>query len=199
MPEIVRVVSRRVPAIRWSCRACHDLVPFDCSERFRANSNGKLVDIWLIYRCRRCEARKNLTVVERRPVSRVPRPLLHAAQTNDAALARQLARDVGLVRRNGAVIADGDEWEIDAPRPGRPSVVLDLAEPMLVRLDAVVAAATGWSRRAVRAACADGALVLSPPGRVDALRLWSGPVSVSGTGRACDGPASSAGPSPAHG
>jgi hypothetical protein len=105
---------------------------FDCSERFRANCNGKLVDIWLIYRCRRCESTKNITIVERRPVSKVPRDLLEAAQDNDAAVARALARRVNMK------FAEGDAWDIDATAtlPFR----IELPEPLVVRLDHVVAA-----------------------------------------------------------
>jgi hypothetical protein len=105
---------------------------FDCSERFRANCNGKLVDIWLIYRCRKCGSTKNITIVERRPVSKVPRDLLEAAQDNDAVVARHWARRVNVT------FAEGDEWEIDrvASLPFR----LELAEPLVLRLDHVVAA-----------------------------------------------------------
>ena len=130
-PCVVHVSSTRPPAISWPCPRCRSTV-FDCSERFRANCNGKLVDIWLIYRCRRCEATKNITIVERRPVSKVPRHLLEAAQDNDAVVARRWARRVN------ATFAEGDVWEIDrvAMLPFR----LELPEPLVLRLDHVVAA-----------------------------------------------------------
>ncbi|MEA3054836.1 MAG: hypothetical protein QOD30_268 [Actinomycetota bacterium] len=137
-PCVVHVSSTRPPAITWPCPRCRSTV-FDCSERFRANCNGKLVDIWLIYRCRRCESTKNITIVERRPVSKVPRDLLHAAQDNDAVAARGLARDVGLLRSNGMAVAEGDEWEVD--RTAGLPLQLVFPEPLLVRLDHVAAAA----------------------------------------------------------
>ena len=130
-PCVVHVSSTRPPAITWPCPRCKSTV-FDCSERFRANCNGKLVDIWLIYRCRRCESTKNITIVERRPVSKVPRDLLEAAQDNDAVVARAWARRVNVT------FAEGDQWEIDrvASLPFR----LELAEPLVLRLDHLVAA-----------------------------------------------------------
>ena len=136
-PCVVHVSSTRPPAITWPCPRCRSTV-FDCSERFRANCNGKLVDIWLIYRCRRCESTKNITIVERRPVAKVPRDLLDAAQDNDAVVARALARRVS------APFAEGDQWEVDgvATLPFR----LELPEPLVVRLDHVVAAALGVAR-----------------------------------------------------
>jgi len=163
------VVSSATPTITWRCPTCHRPEPFASSDRFRANANGKLVDVWLIYRCVRCDATKNITVVERTPVRRVDPALLSAAEANDARVARRLARDVDLLRRNGAAVATGDQWSlcVDAREDG--PLRLDFPEPLLVRLDAVVAAATGRSRREVRSS-----LVL-PPGspRPDALRLWS--------------------------
>src|SRR5258708_7022324 len=95
----ITVTSRQAPTIRWRCPMCNRPETFVCSERFRANSNGKAVDIWLIYKCSRCDATKNITVVERTPVRKVPVDLLSAAEANDAPTARRLARDVGLIRR----------------------------------------------------------------------------------------------------
>ena len=141
--HVVRVTSRRAPSIAWSCARCRSKV-FECSERFRANSNGKLVDIWLIYRCRQCAATKNVTIVERGPVSRVSRELLLAAETNDALFARQCARDVGLLRCNGIAIAEGDDWDVDCL--GALPLSLVFPEPLLVRLDRVLAAALGVPR-----------------------------------------------------
>ncbi|HVF32381.1 MAG TPA: DUF1062 domain-containing protein [Acidimicrobiales bacterium] len=163
------VVSSALPTITWRCPGCHRPEAFASSERFRANANGKLIDIWLVYRCTRCEATKNITVVERTPVRRVDPRLLRAAEADDAGVARRLARDVGLLRRNGASIAAGDAWSLatDAgPEDGR--LELELPEPLLVRLDAIVAAATGRPAREVRPA------IGLPPGspRPDALRLW---------------------------
>ena len=137
-PCVVRVSSTRPPAITWPCPRCRSTV-FDCSERFRANCNGKLVDIWLIYRCRQCESTKNITVVERRPVARVPRDLLRAAEENDGVVARRVARDISLLKRNGAAVAEGDEWIVD--RTGELPLRLVFEEPLLVRLDRVLAAA----------------------------------------------------------
>lgn len=166
----VTVTSTAAPTIRWRCPTCHRPEAFATSERFRTNANGKLVDIWLVYRCRRCDATKNLTVVERTPVRKVAPALLRAAEHNDAATARRLARDLDLLRRNGAAVGAGDAWVVDPPAGAEPQGRLRVLfpEPLLVRLDAVLAGAAGVARSALRRR-----LVL-PPGspRPDALRLW---------------------------
>jgi hypothetical protein len=165
---VVRVTSRRAPSIRWSCPSCRSAQPFDCSERFRANARGSLIDIWLIYRCRRCDATKNLTVLERTPVAKIPRAVLDAAHRNDASVARSIARDLGLLRRNGAAIAEGDDWRIDSTATSH--AVLELPEPLLIRLDAVLAAAFGLPRSKLP----PGTLTVDRAGRLDRLRLWDG-------------------------
>ena len=170
--SVVRVTSRRAPTIRWSCSSCGGPRPFECSERFRANANGKRVDIWLIYRCTRCDRTKNLTVVERQRVASVPRALLDAAHCNDAAVARAVARDRSLLRRNGAAVVEGDDWITDGTADR--DAILDLPEPLLIRLDTVAAAVLGVSRSVVRA----GALEVDAAGRTDALSLWRGPLRI---------------------
>lgn len=178
---VFTVLSIRPPTITWRCPTCHRPETFACSERFRANSNGKLVDIWLIYRCVRCETTKNITVLERTPVRRVPPGLLGAAQDNDGATARRLARDVDLLRRAGAALAAGDDWTVSPAcpptngagdvRPEERGIRLSLPEPLILRLDVVVARIVGMPRRIVREAMALPAGAARP----DALRRW-GPV-----------------------
>lgn len=170
MPYRCTVVSVALPTIRTHCRKCGVDRPFVCSERFRANGNGKLVDIWLLYRCTRCDATRNITVVERTPVHRVDRALLDAAYDNDAPTARRLARDVSMLRRAGVIVDAGDEWAVDS-RPPPATVermVLELPEPLLVRLDGVLAGTLGVNRRTARQAVR----VVDDSGRLDTLRLW---------------------------
>ena len=158
MPFVV--TSTATPPITWHCPTCRRRERFACSERFRANANGKLVDIWLIYRCVQCDQTKNITVVERRPVTKVPRQLLEAAMDNDAATARRLSRDVSLLKRAGARVAGPDEWQVEGA-----GTALQFAEPLLVRLDAVLRV-LGMD---LHAPGADPS-----PIRLDRLRVWSG-------------------------
>jgi hypothetical protein len=177
----ISVVSHSTPPISWHCRTCGRLQPFDCTERFRANSNGKLVDVWLIYGCRQCDTTKNITVAERTPVRRLPEGLLARAIANDALTARRLARDKQLLRRNGVQAACADAWELlPAPLPALErddvtTIALEFPEPLLVRLDAVLARVVAVPRKTVRALIDTGALDLDGvKTRPDALRLWAG-------------------------
>ena len=166
------VVSVARPAIRTHCRRCGTDRRFVCAEQFRANGNGKLVDIWLLYRCAECDSTRNVTVVERTAVHRIDRCLLEAAYDNDPSVARRCARDRALLRRAGVAVDGGDEWAVaEGPPPSRPPdrFVLQFDEPLLVRLDAVAAGVLGVPRSAVR-----GRLTVEGrSARLDGLRLWS--------------------------
>ncbi|HUP85990.1 MAG TPA: DUF1062 domain-containing protein [Acidimicrobiales bacterium] len=164
------VTSVALPTIRTHCRSCRDTRRFACRERFRANGNGKLVDIWLLYACTHCDATRNVTVVERTAVRKVARPLLDAAYDNDVAVARRMARDVSMLRRAGVGVDTGDEWQV-TPSTGCACdrLVLELPEPLLVRLDAVVASALEVPRSVARDSVG---VIGGGSGRLDALRLW---------------------------
>jgi hypothetical protein len=178
--ETIRVLSRRAPTLVWHCSRCHEQRVFECSELFRANANGKLIDIWLTYRCRHCQNTRNLTVVERTPVSRLPAGLLEAAQSNDGQTARRLARDLTLIQRNSAVVAEGDECQCSTParpvwgREGELEIIVEFPEPLLVRLDGLMAIALGVSRTKLRKLVDAGIVGVSESGRTTTLRVWNG-------------------------
>ena len=185
--ETVRVLSRRAPTLVWHCARCHEPSVFECSELFRANANGKLIDIWLTYRCRQCDNTRNLTVVERTPVNRLPAGLLEAAHSNDQTTARRIARDVNVIRRNGAVVAEGDECEYSTPaepalsREDGLEIFVEFPDPLLVRLDSLLVVALAVSRTTLRRLVAVGIVAVDAPGSTSKLRIWSGVVvTVSG-------------------
>lgn len=47
------------------CAGCGSKQIFTCKGRFRVNSNGNLLDVWLIYGCEKCEHTYNLPIYER--------------------------------------------------------------------------------------------------------------------------------------
>lgn len=104
---------------------------------------------------------------------RIDRCLLEAAYDNDPSVARRYARDLTLLRRAGVAVATGDEWAVvDSPPPPPclpDELVVELPEPLLVRLDAVAAGVLGLSRSAVRGRLAVG----DRSARLDGLRLWT--------------------------
>ena len=81
------------------------------SGKFRINANGKNVDVWLIYRCKKCKHTWNLTIYERTRPGKIPSELFEAFQTNDMEIAMAYGRDIDFLKKNRA--------EFDSVRAGR--------------------------------------------------------------------------------
>ena len=58
------VKARNVPLLKRKCNHC-DSNKFYCSEKFRINAQKKNIDIWLIYRCIKCDSTFNMTIISR--------------------------------------------------------------------------------------------------------------------------------------
>lgn len=84
------------------CGGCGKKQEFMNSGRFRVNANGNNVDVWLIYRCKKCKHSWNLTIYERTRPSKIPHELFEAFQENDAETALAYGRSVEFLRKNRA-------------------------------------------------------------------------------------------------
>ena len=84
------------------CGGCGKKQEFVNSGKFRVNANGKNVDVWLIYRCKKCKHSWNLTVYERTRPGRIPPELFEAFQDNDWDTAMEYGRDLDFLKRNRA-------------------------------------------------------------------------------------------------
>lgn len=184
---VVQVVADGYPRIARWCPNCNRNQPFVCTGKFRVNANGKLLDIWLLYRCAKCEFTFNLTIVERANVDRVDRAFLNAAFSNDHGTAARYARDVGLLKRSKVTLESGDDWRMtssasDLLQSASDNLLrLEFPTPLIVRLHHVLAQALGISRSRLAALERSGAFRLLTPGNGKVLRLWSScDVEVSG-------------------
>lgn len=82
------------------CGGCGKKQEFVNSKKFRVNANGNLVDVWLIYRCKKCKHSLNLTVYERTRPQKIPEDLFHAFQSNDEETALSYGENVEFLKRN---------------------------------------------------------------------------------------------------
>ena len=78
------------------CSKCKKASRFACSGKFRVNANGKHLDVWLIYRCERCNTTWNQEIYARVKPSRIDKELYQAFLENDWDTALRYAGD----RRN---------------------------------------------------------------------------------------------------
>lgn len=84
------------------CGGCKKKREFINSGKFRVNANRSRVDVWLIYRCKKCKHTWNLTIYERTKVSRIPAGEYELFVENDRDLACKYGNDVDFLKRNKA-------------------------------------------------------------------------------------------------
>ena len=72
------------------------------SGKFRVNASGKSVDVWLVYRCKKCKHSWNLTIYERTKPGKIPTELWEAFLDNDGETAMAYGRDIDFLKRNSA-------------------------------------------------------------------------------------------------
>lgn len=158
------VSAIELPRIRRRCPGCRAPRHFDCSHRFRVNANGRRIDAWLIYNCERCKDRLNAPVLERVPVASIDPARLSSLERNDPGAVRESAFDLAVLGRcGGEVIVPG--FAITRRDDGLEVIVVELADPIRVRLDRLLARGLGLSRRAVSERLDRGELSIDPPDR----------------------------------
>ena len=84
------------------CGGCGKKQEFINSGKFRVNANGNSVDVWLIYRCKKCKHPWNLTVYERVKPKRIPQDMYECFMDNDIELACEYGNDIDFLKRNNA-------------------------------------------------------------------------------------------------
>lgn len=84
------------------CGGCGKKQEFQNSGKFRVNANGNKVDVWLIYRCKKCKHSWNLTIYERTKPAKISRELYELFLSNDADTAITFGNNVDFLKRNKA-------------------------------------------------------------------------------------------------
>ena len=84
------------------CKKCKRKTMFNSSGLFRVNAHRKSLDVWLIYKCKKCNTTWNLTVLSRVAAGSIQPELLRGFHENDIELAERYTSDAALIKRNGA-------------------------------------------------------------------------------------------------
>jgi len=186
--ECWEVTPLAPPRLIRHCPGCNATRPFVCAGTFRVNAQKKTLDAWLNYRCERCGSAWKCPIVERRPVGRVDPLLLEAFFRHDPIVARQLAFDLPLLRRQK--VPTEASTEVTVRRATIAAAVDDVAPLCIrlsvpyactIRLDQLLARQLGLSRAALRNLQAQGEINVSPENDralraaiCDGQRIWIG-------------------------
>ncbi|MGE8555496.1 MAG: DUF1062 domain-containing protein [Chryseobacterium jejuense] len=106
------VKAQNTPLLKKKCNHC-DSERFYCSDKFRLNAQKKNIDIWLIYRCVKCNTRYNMTIFSRIRTESISKEIFNRLSENDVDLAWEYAFSRETRRKNNAEAdLDSVEYEI---------------------------------------------------------------------------------------
>ncbi len=96
---IWEVKAKNAPYLKRKCNRCNS-GKFYCSNKFRVNAQKKCIDVWLIYKCVKCDSTYNMTILSRTNPEQINKELLSKFFENDEALAMKYAFSSETLRRN---------------------------------------------------------------------------------------------------
>ena len=183
-----------LPAIVKTCPTCRS-TRHHPTGKFRVNANSKLIDVWMLINCERCDRTSKIPIHERINVRALENERLVMFEKNDPAMARRLAMDASLASRAGYRLDWSGTWELETDMPfcelerADPApleVVIRFELPAPIRVEKLLMAGFGLSRSVARRMVDTGRIRL--PMAVDArasedftLFVITGPASSSGS------------------
>lgn len=106
------VKVNNTPLLIKKCSHC-DSDRFYCSDKFRMNAQKKNIDVWLIYRCVKCDNTCNLTLLSRSKPDLIDKTLFHSFSMNDKDTAWKYAFSTEMERKNNLRLDYGSvEYEV---------------------------------------------------------------------------------------
>ncbi len=126
-----------LPNAAPACNVKRDFAP---SGAIRVNSQKKLLDIWSIYKCTRCDYTWNIALFSRLHVSKINRKLLQRLMQNDAAMVHYYAADLATLKRNRAEPSGQpdfrihEQWSVTLMACQRITVRVRVSQPFRISL-----------------------------------------------------------------
>ena len=124
---------KNCPLLIKKCSHC-DSDRFYCSDKFRMNAQKKNIDVWLIYRCVKCDNTCNMTLLSRTKPDLIDKKLFHSFSMNDRETAWQYAFSAGMASKNNLHL-DYDSVEYEVMSDISSEVIMDMTgEVISVRI-----------------------------------------------------------------
>ncbi|MBQ0895095.1 DUF1062 domain-containing protein [Micromonospora sp. U56] len=139
-----------LPLLTFRCVHRHYGLARTGDGKFRANANGKLLDIWLLVPCVSCDRTSKITVHDRVPARYLDPILLEGYSGNSSSLLARVLLDPLIARRNRF----DSIWELlapshpESPWPVQVSVLFD--DPVPLRPDRLITQGAGHQPRGDR-------------------------------------------------
>ncbi|MEO1263813.1 MAG: DUF1062 domain-containing protein [Bacteroidota bacterium] len=112
--EIIwEIRAKNTPLLKRKCNRC-DNNSFYCSEKFRINAQKKKIDIWLIYKCGKCDNTYNMTILNRTNTATINKDLFDKFSENNLETVWEYAFSQETARKNNVTLDYGSvKYDID--------------------------------------------------------------------------------------
>lgn len=97
---ILEIIPQTTPLIKRKCSKCKSNSLYYCSEKFRLNAQKKNIDVWLIYKCTKCDNTCNITIFSRINAEAIDKELFLKFSNNDRETAWKYAFDLQTIKKN---------------------------------------------------------------------------------------------------
>lgn len=97
------IIPEATPEFIYHCSKCNKKMNFYCSEKFRLNGNHKKIDIWLIYKCVKCDTTWKLEIYKGIKPDSIPAEMFERFINNDRETAWKYAFDTNFIQSNSCV------------------------------------------------------------------------------------------------
>lgn len=152
------ITPKSLPSVRRNCSKCGGKTVFVNSGKFRVNGNGRLLDVWLIYRCNTCKTTWNLAIYERISPDAMDRREYEGFLNNDRKLVETYGNSRELFARNAAEMIESQEgYEVRITETTIPcqeeesqEIEIRLAGALRLRADVLFADQLGVTRSQVK-------------------------------------------------
>lgn len=96
---IWEIKVKNTPLLKRKCNHCNS-DRFYCSDKFRMNAQKRKIDVWLIYRCIKCDSTYNVTLLSRAKPELIKKDLFLGFSENNEAIAWEYAFSAETGRKN---------------------------------------------------------------------------------------------------
>ena len=172
------IVPTNTPLIIRHCSKCNRKMEFYCSEKFRMNANQTRVDIWLIYKCSKCDTTLKLTISKGIKPNDISSVLFDQFTNNDVQLAWKYAFDLNFLKQNACVVQYTNvKYRVEGlePHDWSKSTLVHLNSTYIfnLKLSSFLAGILGISISKLRTIVDDGLIIANPTCDIMKYRIKS--------------------------
>lgn len=160
------IIPDQLPSVLKRCSGCGKKTEFKNSGKFRVNANGRLLDIWLIFRCCRCETSFNLAIYERVEAGHVDKKEYKGFLDNSLELAFKYGNDREVFARNKAEVSKNlSKYRVMTGATSIPclaeamEVEIQISPVFDLRVDTLLMRQLSVSRNVIKKWCEEGLIL----------------------------------------